>query len=63
MTPLLVTRDEAARALRTSPERVDRLAESGRLPAVRLFPDDAAMFRPEDLLGLLDDAAGEAVPA
>lgn len=56
--PLLVDRDEAARALRTTPEHVDRLVEAGRLPVVRLFPDEAGRFRPEDLVELVERSAG-----
>lgn len=56
--PLLVDRDEAARALRCSPAVIDRLVGAGRLSPVRLFPDDDALrFRPEDLFELIERAA------
>ena len=55
--PLLVDRDEAARALRCSPAVIDRLVVAGRLRPVRLFPDDDAVrFRPEDLFELVEES-------
>jgi hypothetical protein len=54
--PLLVDRVEAARVLRTTPEKVDGLVSSGRLTAVRLFPDEDPRFRPEDLVELVERA-------
>jgi hypothetical protein len=54
--PLLVDRQEAARALRCSPAVVDRLVAAGRLPTVYLdADDDTPKFRPEALVDLLAD--------
>ncbi|MGI8753579.1 MAG: hypothetical protein ACR2MN_14955 [Acidimicrobiales bacterium] len=57
MIPLLVTREEAASALHVEPTAVDRLVVDGRLPQIRLFPDDGPMFTPESLVRLIDAAA------
>lgn len=55
--PLLVDREEAARALRCSPATIDRLVEAGRLHPVRLLADDDEVrFRPEDLLDLVEQS-------
>jgi hypothetical protein len=57
--PMLVDRDEAAHALRTTPEVLDRLVAAGRLPAVRIAPEEPARFRPEDLAQLVDDSVDD----
>ena len=55
--PLLVDREEAARALRCSLTVLDRLVTSGRLQPVRFTPDDDVVrFRPEDLLDLIEQS-------
>jgi hypothetical protein len=58
MWPLLIDRDEAAAALRTSVEVVDELVRSGALKSVHIDGDPAPKFRPEDLLGLVEHACG-----
>lgn len=64
MTPLLVTRAEAAKALRTDVDHIDELVAAGRLPVVELWADqDGPLFRPEDLLALIDSAGRPAVAA
>jgi len=61
MLPIVVDREEAARALRCSAADVDDLVVDGRLPALDLFGDHQPRFRPEDLLRLVD--AASAAPA
>jgi hypothetical protein len=55
--PLLVDRDEAARALRCRPEVLDRLVAAGTLRPVFLDPaDDQPKFDPEALVDLVERA-------
>lgn len=57
--PLLLDRAESARALRCTPDDVDYLVDSGALHPVRLFPgDDQLRFAAEDLVELVERAAG-----
>lgn len=55
---LLVTRDEVAEVLRTTPEVIDRMVDEGRLRAVRLLPDEPPLFRPEVVIEFLDSLDG-----
>lgn len=55
--PLLVRADEAAAALRTTVEVVKQLVDDGRLPVVRLLPGEPPLFRPTDLLDLVEGAS------
>ncbi len=51
--PLLVSREEAAAILRTTPDRLAALVASGRLRSVQLDPAGPPMYRPADLLDLI----------
>jgi len=60
---LVITVAEAAEWLRTSEEAVIKLADDGRIPAVRYTPEDPPVFRPEDIVAFVEGQSGSAQPS
>ena len=62
MKKLVLTTDETAEWLRTTPEVVHRLAAEGRLAAVNLVEGEPPVFRPEDVVAFVENASGSETP-
>ncbi|HVE95347.1 MAG TPA: helix-turn-helix domain-containing protein, partial [Acidimicrobiales bacterium] len=60
---LVITVAEAAEWLRTSEEAVTKLADDGRIPAVRYTPEDPPVFRPEDIVAFVERQSGSEQPS
>lgn len=60
---LVITVAEAAEWLRTSEEAILKLAEEGRIPAVRYTADDPPVFRPEDIVAFVEQQSGSREPS
>ena len=62
MKKLVLTAEETAEWLRTTPEVVTRLAAEGRLASVTLVDGEPPVFRPEDVVAFVENASGSETP-